>query len=91
MGPGTIQWLRRKAEKAKLDPNVWFNNVELVAAERIGQEPVQYVRNIYKYYVVAREEFGYRWDRGTSWLERVIDFAGKAGLGWGFLQFAIPI
>src|SRR5215469_14571380 len=37
------------------------------------------------------EEFGYRWDRGTIWLERVIDFAGKAGLGWGFLQFAIPI
>jgi tetratricopeptide (TPR) repeat protein len=29
------------------------------------------------------------WDRGTSWLERVIDIAGKAGLGWGFLQFAI--
>jgi hypothetical protein len=42
-------------------------------------------------YLVAREEFGYRWDRGTIWLERVIDFAGKAGLGWGFLQFAIPI
>jgi predicted glycosyl hydrolase (DUF1957 family) len=41
--------------------------------------------------IVAREEFGYRWDRGTIWLERVIDFAGKAGLGWGFLQFAIPI
>ena len=54
MGPGTIQWLRRKAEKAKLDPNVWFNNVELVAAERIGQEPVQYVRNIYKYYVAYK-------------------------------------
>jgi len=35
-------------------------------------------------YLVAREEFGYRWDRGTIWLERVIDFAGKAGLGWGF-------
>jgi hypothetical protein len=33
---------------------VWFNNVELVAAERIGQEPVQYVRNIYKYYVAYK-------------------------------------
>ena len=42
-------------------------------------------------YRVAREEFGYRWDRGTIWLERVIDFAGKAGLGWGFLQFAIEL
>jgi membrane-bound lytic murein transglycosylase MltF len=54
MGPGTVQWLRRKAEKAKLDPNVWFNNVELVAAARIGQEPVRYVRNIYKYYVAYK-------------------------------------
>jgi hypothetical protein len=35
------------------------------------------------------KELGYRWERGTIWLERVIDFAGKAGLG--FLQFAIPI
>ena len=42
MGPGAIQSLRRKAEAAKLDPNVWFNNVERVAAARIGQEPVRY-------------------------------------------------
>jgi hypothetical protein len=41
--------------------------------------------------LVAREECGYRWDRGTSWLERVIKCAGKAGLGWGFLQFAIEL
>lgn len=34
-----------------LDPNVWFNNVELVAAKEIGQETVTYVANIYKYYV----------------------------------------
>ena len=34
-----------------LDPNVWFGNVELVAAKNIGQETVTYVSNIYKYYV----------------------------------------
>jgi hypothetical protein len=34
-----------------LDPNVWFSNVELVAAQDIGQETVTYVGNIYKYYV----------------------------------------
>jgi membrane-bound lytic murein transglycosylase MltF len=34
-----------------LNPNVWFNNVERIAAERIGRETVQYVSNIYKYYV----------------------------------------
>jgi membrane-bound lytic murein transglycosylase MltF len=54
MGPGTVQWLRRKAEAQKLDPNVWFNNVERVAAARIGLEPVRYVRNIYKYYVAYK-------------------------------------
>jgi membrane-bound lytic murein transglycosylase MltF len=46
MGPEKIQSLRREAEAAKLDPNVWFNNVERVAAARVGQEPVRYVRNI---------------------------------------------
>jgi membrane-bound lytic murein transglycosylase MltF len=50
-GPGRIQQLRREAEKEGLDPNVWFNNVELIAAKRVGQETVGYVRNIYKYYV----------------------------------------
>ena len=54
VGPGEIQSLRRKAEAEKLDPNVWFNNVERVAAARVGQEPVRYVRNIYKYYVAYK-------------------------------------
>jgi membrane-bound lytic murein transglycosylase MltF len=54
VGPGEIQSLRREAEAEKLDPNVWFNNVERVAAARIGQEPVRYVRNIYKYYVAYK-------------------------------------
>jgi membrane-bound lytic murein transglycosylase MltF len=54
IGAGAIQSLRRKAEAEKLDPNVWFNNVERVAAARVGQEPVQYVRNIYKYYVAYK-------------------------------------
>jgi membrane-bound lytic murein transglycosylase MltF len=46
--------LRREAEAEKLDPNLWFNNVERVAAARMGQEPVRYVRNIYKYYVAYK-------------------------------------
>jgi membrane-bound lytic murein transglycosylase MltF len=54
MGPGAIQSLRREAEAKKLNPNLWFNNVERVAAARIGQEPVRYVRNIYKYYVAYK-------------------------------------
>jgi membrane-bound lytic murein transglycosylase MltF len=54
MGPGVLRRLRREAEAQKLDPNLWFNNVELVAAARVGQEPVRYVRNIYKYYVAYK-------------------------------------
>jgi hypothetical protein len=34
-----------------LNPNIWFNNVELVAAKEIGAETVTYVSNIYKYYI----------------------------------------
>jgi membrane-bound lytic murein transglycosylase MltF len=50
-GPGRVRQLRREATARNLDPNVWFNNVERVAAERIGRETVTYVSNIYKYYV----------------------------------------
>jgi len=50
-GPGRVRQLRAEAQKTGLDPNVWFNNVERVAAQRIGRETVQYVSNIYKYYV----------------------------------------
>jgi membrane-bound lytic murein transglycosylase MltF len=50
-GPARVAGLRRKAEARGLDPNVWFGNVEQIAAEEIGQETVRYVGNIFKYYV----------------------------------------
>jgi len=50
-GPGRVRQLRKLAAQRGLDPNVWFNNVELVAAEKIGRETVTYVSNIYKYYL----------------------------------------
>jgi membrane-bound lytic murein transglycosylase MltF len=50
-GPGRISQLRKKAAGRGLDPNKWFNNVEVLAAESIGRETVQYVSNIYKYYL----------------------------------------
>jgi len=50
-GPARVAALRREARKHGLDPNVWFQNVEVIAAEQIGRETVQYVRNIYKYYL----------------------------------------
>ena len=53
-GPGRIEGLRKRARSEGLDPNKWFGNVELVAAKDIGQETVQYVSNIYKYYVAYK-------------------------------------
>jgi membrane-bound lytic murein transglycosylase MltF len=53
-GPAKVAKLRSEALKMGLDPNVWFRNVEIVAAKRIGREIVQYVSNIYKYYVAYR-------------------------------------
>jgi membrane-bound lytic murein transglycosylase MltF len=50
-GPARVTQLRKKAAERGLDPNKWFGNVELVAAREIGRETVQYVSNIYKYYV----------------------------------------
>ncbi len=53
-GPGRIARLRAKAASQGLDPNVWRNNVELLAARAIGAETVTYVANIYKYYVAYK-------------------------------------
>jgi membrane-bound lytic murein transglycosylase MltF len=61
-GAGRVAQLRKEAARRGLDPNVWFHNVEYVAAEKIGAETVTYVSNIYKYYIAytlimqAREE-----------------------------------
>lgn len=53
-GTGNVARARREAEQRGLDPNKWFNNVEIVIAQRIGIETTTYVRNIYKYYVAYK-------------------------------------
>jgi membrane-bound lytic murein transglycosylase MltF len=53
-GPGNISAVRKLAARRGLDPNKWFNNVEVVSTERIGFETTTYVRNIYKYYVAYK-------------------------------------
>ena len=53
-GPGRIAKLRKEAARRGLDPNKWFNNVEVIAAEKVGRETVQYVSNIYKYYLAYK-------------------------------------
>jgi membrane-bound lytic murein transglycosylase MltF len=53
-GQGRIAQFRKEAAKRGLDPNRWFHNVEIVAADKIGSETVTYVANIYKYYTAYR-------------------------------------
>jgi len=53
-GASRISSLRKEAATRGLDPNVWFQNVEYVAGEKLGQETVTYVSNIYKYYIAYR-------------------------------------
>ena len=56
-GPAKIQRLRKQAAAEGYDPNLWLDNVELIAARKIGRETVRYVRNIFKYYVAYRLAF----------------------------------
>jgi membrane-bound lytic murein transglycosylase MltF len=53
-GPNRIRRLRDEAKRRGLDPNRWFGNVEIVVSHRVGREPVDYVANIYKYYVAYK-------------------------------------
>ena len=53
-GPTRIQQLRREAAAQGLDATKWFDNVELVAARRIGRETVQFVSNVFKYYIAYK-------------------------------------
>ena len=53
-GPGRISQMRKEARTRGLDPDKWFNNVEIVTAEKVGIETTTYVRNIYKYYAAYK-------------------------------------
>ena len=67
-GPAKINRYRREAEEKGYDPSIWFDNVEIIAAQRIGRETVTYVSSIFKYYIgyqltigrqeVHKERFG---------------------------------
>ncbi len=50
-GPARITKIRKEAAKSGLDPDQWFNHVEMVTAQKIGMDTTIYVRNIYKYFV----------------------------------------
>ncbi|MFC5078561.1 lytic transglycosylase F [Vibrio thalassae] len=54
-GPGNIAKMRRLATKHGYNPNKWFGNVELMARRNISSEPVTYVANINRYYVIYKQ------------------------------------
>ncbi len=58
VGPKNLEIIRDAAVKNGLDPNVWFQNVELAAAQTMGRKTVEYVSNIYKYYTAYRITVG---------------------------------
>jgi membrane-bound lytic murein transglycosylase MltF len=53
-GPGNIARMRKEAARRGLDADKWFDNVEIVVADKIGMETTTYVRNIFKYYAAYR-------------------------------------
>ena len=53
-GSARVKQLRVEATQMGLNPNVWIDNVEVIAANRVGSETVDYVSNIYKYYVAYK-------------------------------------
>jgi len=53
-GPARMIKLRSEARKLGYNPDIWFDNVEFIAARDIGAETVQYVANIYKYFQAYR-------------------------------------
>jgi membrane-bound lytic murein transglycosylase MltF len=69
-GPGNIAKMRKEAAARGLNPDKWFNNIELVTAEKIGIETTTYVRNIFKYYTSYKLSLDAVQERGKA-LEQV--------------------
>lgn len=53
-GPERIAKLRKKAKERGLDDTKWFNSVEWVVAESVGSITVNYVGNIFQYFVIYK-------------------------------------
>ena len=58
IGPNNVAKARDQAREMGFDPDQWFKNVEFVATERMGYEPMIYVRNVYKYFISYELKLG---------------------------------
>ncbi|USD33034.1 MULTISPECIES: lytic transglycosylase F [Vibrio] len=54
-GPANIRKMRRLASQQGYDPNQWFRHVEIIARRHIGREPVHYVSNINRYFIIYKQ------------------------------------
>ena len=75
-GPAKIIRYRQEAAENGYDPDRWFDNVEIIAARRIGSETVTYVSNVFKYYVgyqITVERGGIREERYSNDLPECMD------------------
>lgn len=54
-GPTRIKNLRAKAKTQGFNPDLWFNNVDIVVRQHVGIQPITYVGNIYRYYTIYRQ------------------------------------
>ena len=72
-GPARVAKLRKMATEQGYDPNIWFDNVEIMAARDIGRETVQYVANILKYYIGYRLSVEQMARRAEERMKRDID------------------
>jgi membrane-bound lytic murein transglycosylase MltF len=53
-GPHKIRRAQKLAQQMELDRYRWFRNVEMATLRLVGQETVQYVSNINKYYILFK-------------------------------------
>ena len=56
-GPNRIAQYRKEAARRGLNGNIWFDNVERVAAAKVGAETVQYVKSVSSRYVAYRRSY----------------------------------
>ena len=71
-GPARVRKMRKEAGRMGLDPDVWFNNVEVAAGKLVGTEPVRYVANIHKYYVAYRLAWAKKHDKEQALEKRLL-------------------
>ena len=47
--------MRRIAKQKGYNPSIWFKNVEIITRKCVSKEPVTYVANINRYFVIYKQ------------------------------------